>query len=101
MKLREDMMIRSDFQTQYESEVLEDTILDQERELIVLNDDYNTFDHVIETLVKVCKHSRVQAEQCTYIIHYRGKCTVKSGSFKELKPMHEGILEAGIGAIIK
>ena len=58
--------------------------------LVVFNDDVNTFDHVIETLIKVCKHERVQAEQCTWIIHYKGKCEVKKGSFEILKPMKDG-----------
>lgn len=69
-------------------------------DLIVFNDDFNTFAHVIETLVRVCKHTAEQAEQCTMIIHYRGKCAVKSGSFEFLKPMREAICEAGIDARI-
>ena len=68
--------------------------------LIVYNDDYNTFDHVIDTLIKVCKHSIEQAEQCTYLIHYKGKCAVKMGSKEDLKPMSEAICEAGIDARI-
>ncbi len=72
----------------------------EERELIVFNDDYNTFDHVIDTLIKVCEHSPEQAEQCTLIIHYKGKCTVKYGSYEFLKPMREGICDRGISAEI-
>jgi len=70
------------------------------RELIVFNDDFNTFDHVIKTLIRVCKHSTEQAEQCTWLIHFKGKCSVKSGSFDELKPMKDGICDAGIDAKI-
>lgn len=70
------------------------------RELVVFNDDFNTFDHVIKTLIRVCKHSAEQAEQCTWLIHHKGKCTVKSGSFEELKPFRDGICEAGIDAKI-
>ena len=81
-------------------EVLEDEDEDDPKYLIVFNDDYNTFDHVIQTLVKVCKHTYQQAEQCTWLIHYRGKCTVKTGSFRLLRPMREGICEAGIDARI-
>ncbi|EJF08052.1 ATP-dependent Clp protease adaptor ClpS [Pontibacter sp. BAB1700] len=55
--------------------------------LIVYNDDVNTFDHVIATLIKVCGHSAEQAEQCTLLIHYKGKCTVKVGSYEELAGM--------------
>jgi ATP-dependent Clp protease adaptor protein ClpS len=69
-------------------------------DLIVFNDDVNTFEHVISTLIKVCKHSPEQAEQCTLLIHYKGKCAVKSGTFDFLKPMRESICEAGIEARI-
>jgi len=79
-------------------EVLEEDI--DVRDLVVFNDDINTFDHVIKTLIRVCKHSTEQAEQCTWLIHYKGKCTVKSGSFDELKPFRDGICEAGIDAKI-
>lgn len=61
----------------------------EERELILYNDEVNTFDFVIETLIEVCKHDPEQAEQCTLIVHYNGKCAVKSGTFDELKPIHE------------
>ncbi|MGD1843072.1 MAG: ATP-dependent Clp protease adaptor ClpS [Thermonemataceae bacterium] len=88
----------------HDSEVLEDVetvITDQEeRELVVFNDDYNTFDHVIDTLIKICGHEPQQAEQCTWIIHYKGKCAVKHGSFEYLKPMREGICDRGISAEI-
>jgi ATP-dependent Clp protease adaptor protein ClpS len=69
-------------------------------ELVVFNDDVNTFDHVINTLIRVCKHSIEQAEQCTWLIHYKGKCTVKSGTFDYLKPYRDAICEAGIDAKI-
>ena len=69
-------------------------------DLVVFNDDINTFDHVIKTLVRVCKHTPEQAEQCTFLIHYKGKCSVKNGSFDDLKPMREAICEVGIDARI-
>ncbi|HYC87204.1 MAG TPA: ATP-dependent Clp protease adaptor ClpS [Chryseosolibacter sp.] len=69
-------------------------------DLIVFNDDVNTFDHVIDTLIRVCKHTTEQAEQCTMLIHYKGKCAVKSGTYDFLKPMREAICEAGIDARI-
>ena len=50
-------------------------------DLVVFNDDINTFEHVTRTLIKVCKHTQEQAEQCTMIIHYKGKCQVKNGTF--------------------
>ena len=80
-----------------ESEIDEGNLQD----LIVHNDNFNTFDHVINTLIKVCKHEVHQAEQCTYIIHFKGKCAVKKGDFKELKPMKEAINDAGISATIE
>jgi ATP-dependent Clp protease adaptor protein ClpS len=59
------------------------------RALLLYNDDYNTFAFVTESLIKVCDHDPVQAEQCTYLIHYTGKCAVKHGTFKKLKPLCE------------
>ncbi|ELR72614.1 hypothetical protein C900_00993 [Fulvivirga imtechensis AK7] len=77
-------------------DVLEDVA--DVKDLMVFNDDVNTFDHVIDTLIRVCKHSAEQAEQCAYIIHYKGKCSVKKGLLKILKPMKEAICDAGIDA---
>ena len=79
-------------------EVLEEDI--DVKDLVVFNDDFNTFEHVIKTLIKVCKHSPEQAEQCTLLIHFKGKCAVKNGLFEELKPMKDSICEAGIDAKI-
>jgi ATP-dependent Clp protease adaptor protein ClpS len=70
------------------------------KDLFVFNDDVNTFEHVIATLIRVCKHTPEQAEQCTWLIHYKGKCAVKNGSYEELKPMCEAICEVGIDARI-
>lgn len=69
-------------------------------DLVVFNDDVNTFDHVIDTLVRVCKHTLEQAEQCTLLIHYTGRCAVKSGTLEFLKPMRQAICDAGIDARI-
>jgi ATP-dependent Clp protease adaptor protein ClpS len=77
---------------------LEETV--DVNDLVVFNDDVNTFEHVIKTLIKVCKHTPEQAEQCTFLIHYKGKCAVRTGSFSELKPMCEAICEVGIDARI-
>lgn len=71
------------------------------KQIIVYNDDFNTFDFVIESLIKVCKHDPIQAEQCTYLIHYKGKCSIKKGSFEELEPMCTALLERGITAEIE
>jgi ATP-dependent Clp protease adaptor protein ClpS len=70
------------------------------KDLVVFNDDFNTFEHVIETLIRVCKHTLEQAEQCTLLIHHKGKCAVRTGSFEELDPMREAICEEGIDAKI-
>ena len=82
------------------SHVLEEIKDEDLKDLVVFNDDINTFEHVINTLIKVCKHSPEQAEQCTWIIHYKGKCCVRKGSILELKPMKETILDHGINAAV-
>mgnify|MGYP005831209293 CR=1 FL=1 len=69
--------------------------------LIVWNDEVNTFEWVIETLVEVCGHAQEQAEQCAYIIHFQGKYAVKEGFYEDLKPMCDAITERGIGATIE
>jgi ATP-dependent Clp protease adaptor protein ClpS len=81
-------------------DILEAIEITELKDLVVFNDDFNTFEHVIGTLIKVCKHSPEQAEQCTLLIHYKGKCAVKKGSYEELKPMREAITEVGIDAKI-
>jgi len=96
-------MNRLNMTYQFEEELdvlLEEAVDLDSSDLIVYNDDVNTFDHVANILVKVCKHSPEQAEQCTLIIHFKGKCAVKKGSVEELKPMCEAILDAGIQAAI-
>ncbi len=64
-------------------------LIEDNKSLILFNDDFNTFDFVIRSLVDVCKHDDVQAEQCAFIVHYKGKCAVKSDSFSNLKPMFD------------
>jgi len=81
-------------------DILEAIEITDVKDLVVFNDDFNTFDHVITTLIRVCRHSQEQAEQCTWIIHHKGKCTVKHGQLEELNPMREAICEAGIDAKI-
>jgi ATP-dependent Clp protease adaptor protein ClpS len=82
------------------AELLEVVEVTDVNDLVVFNDDFNTFDHVIKTLIRVCKHTIEQAEQCTWLIHYKGKCAVKTGTMDELKPMREAIVDAGIDARI-
>ena len=69
-------------------------------EIVLFNDEVNTFDHVIETLVHVCNHSYEQAEQCSLLVHYKGKCTVKTGVYDELEPQCSQLLKAGLSAEI-
>lgn len=80
-----------------------DVLVDAEEpySLVVWNDEVNTFEWVIETLMEVCGHSAEQAEQCAYIIHFQGKYAVKQGSYDELKPLCDAITERGIGATIE
>jgi ATP-dependent Clp protease adaptor protein ClpS len=69
--------------------------------LIVWNDEVNTFEWVIETLMEICGHSHEQAEQCAYIIHFRGKYAVKHGTYDDLKPKCDAITERGINATVE
>jgi ATP-dependent Clp protease adaptor protein ClpS len=71
-----------------------------EYQIVLFNDDVNTFDHVVETLIRVCNHTPEQAEQCSIIVHYKGKCTVKTGSYEELKPRCTQLLQADLSAEI-
>ncbi len=84
--------------------LLEDVLLEEEtvnqNEIVLFNDNVNTFDHVIETLINVCEHTPEQAEQCSLIVHYNGKCTVKTGEYSYLKPKCTQLLEAGLSAEI-
>jgi ATP-dependent Clp protease adaptor protein ClpS len=71
-----------------------------EREIILYNDDVNTFDYVIDSLVEICNHEAHQAEQCALIVHYTGKCSVKKGTYKRLKPLCTSLLDRGLTAEI-
>ena len=77
-----------------------DALLEDTYQLVVFNDDVNTFDHVIEVLVKYCDHQVIQAEQCAYIVHYNGKCIVKKGDMDTLKPIRVALTDAGLSAKI-
>lgn len=76
-------------------------VLSSNYEIILFNDDVNTFDHVIDTLMAVCKHEPLQAEQCALLVHYTGKCAVKTGSYKELEPLCSKLLQADLSAEIQ
>lgn len=84
--------------------ISEELLLEEEtvnlNEIVVFNDDVNTFDHVINTLINVCDHEPVQAEQCAMIVHHNGKCTVKTGEYSDLEPRCSKLLQAGLSAEI-
>ena len=69
-------------------------------EIILFNDDIHTFDYVIDSLIEICEHTLEQAEQCTYLVHYKGKCAVKTGEYDELKPRCTRLLQKGLSAEI-
>jgi ATP-dependent Clp protease adaptor protein ClpS len=71
-----------------------------DKQLILYDDPYNTFEFVIQSLIKVCKHDSIQAEQCTFLVHHTGKCSVKKGSYEALKPLCTALLEKGLTAEI-
>ena len=87
--------------TAYQEDVEVLTDLEDPCQLIVWNDEVNTFEWVIETLMEVCGHSYEQAEQCSYIIHFRGKYAVKHGSLDDLVPLRDAITDRGIGATVE
>ena len=89
----------SQVETELEELIVEKVV--EQKDLIVFNDDFNTFDHVINSLVKVCRHNPIQAEQCTHLIHYKGRCQVKRGEYQKLEPMCTALLDRGITAEIQ
>lgn len=81
-------------------EYLVDTLEQNLNEIVLFNDDVNTFDYVIDTLIYACDHTPEQAEQCSILVHYKGKCTVKTGTYEDLEPRCTMLLEAGLSAEI-
>lgn len=72
-----------------------------EKFLVLHNDEEHSFDYVIESLIEICDHSPEQAEQCTYIVHYKGKCDVKKGAGSYLRPFRTALVEKGLKATIE
>jgi ATP-dependent Clp protease adaptor protein ClpS len=93
--------LNDDTSTRVEEDVDILTAVDEPYQLIVWNDEVNTFEWVIETLVDVCGHSVEQAEQCAMIIHVKGKYAVKRGEYETLKPLCDAITDRGIGATVE
>ena len=87
--------------TEEEELVLVETKEAEEKRLVLFNDEVNTFDFVINSLIDVCKHEIMQAEQCTLIVHYNGKCAVKNGEYDILEPMCSALLDRGLTAEIQ
>ncbi len=79
----------------------QDDLVRKPDQLILYNDEVNSFDFVIETMIEVCQHDHLQAEQCAWVAHYKGKCPVKSGDFFELKPMHDEMSNRGLTVSIE
>ena len=83
-----------------QEEVLVEEQLENNHEIVLYNDDINTFDHVINSLVRICRHTSEQAEQCAILVHYKGQCTVKTGELPKLKPQGASLQDAGLSAVI-
>ena len=89
-----------EFQAKTKEKLLIKEEVVKQNEIVLFNDDVNTFDHVIDTLIDACDHMPEQAEQCAILVHYKGKCTVKTGSYDDLKPRCSKLLQAGLSAEI-
>jgi len=91
------------YNTQWQQQEEDDLLLDVlgGYAIILYNDDVNTFDHVINCLVQYCDHDPIQAEQCSLIVHYKGKCEVMHGGTSELKPVCEALCDKGLSAVIE
>ncbi len=98
--LYENLICSSQPKVNPEDDIQQITQTKREHELVLYNDDVNTFDHVINTLITVCSHTIMQAQQCAYIVHFSGKCIVKTGSISDLEPRCISLSEAGLSAEI-
>jgi ATP-dependent Clp protease adaptor protein ClpS len=78
-----------------------DTEKEKMRFLVLHNDDYHTFEYVIESLIKVCGHDTVQAEQCTYVVHFKGSCDILKGEFKQLMPYYRAMAQRELTVTIE
>lgn len=76
-------------------------ILSKPYVLVLHNDDYNSFDHVINCLMKFCGHDQEQATQCSFIVHHNGMCDVKYGDFDTISEMKEKLVNAGLSATME
>jgi ATP-dependent Clp protease adaptor protein ClpS len=81
-------------------ETAQNVLRSSNRHLVLYNDDVNSFDYVISCLVEVCEHDFIQAEQCAFITHFKGKCDIKKGDYKSLKPMKQNLVDKGLRVTI-
>ncbi|HCY46528.1 MAG: ATP-dependent Clp protease adaptor ClpS [Flavobacteriales bacterium] len=93
------MKITNSTHTQEDSDVLVEEAVSNK--IVLFNDEVNSFDFVIEALIKVCGHEAIQAEQCTILVHFKGRCTVKEGDYDDLEPMCTALLDRGLTAEIQ
>ena len=84
-----------------QEDVLSEVSLDGDWHVVLYNDNHNTFDHVIDCLISTCGHDALQAEQCAMIVHFKGKCNVKSGSYDELAPIYQSLAEKDLTVELK
>ena len=89
------------FKHQEEEEILVLEEVQNLSSIVLYNDDVNTFEHVIDSLVEICEHNLLQAEQCAYLVHYKGKCAIKAGTFEALEPLCTALLDRGLSAKIE
>ena len=82
-------------------EVLVEEAVGMNNEIVLYNDDVNTFDHVIDTLIRVCNHTSEQAEQCAILVHYKGKCDVLKGTKDYLEQHKAGLAQRGLTVTIE
>lgn len=99
IKINTKNFFNSNTETEYEEDVL--TLTEETKKIILYNDEVNSFEFVIETLIDVCEHEPEQATQCAYIVHYKGKCDVKNGEYDKLKPICSELLRRGLSAEIE
>ena len=99
IKINTKNFFNSNTQTEYEEDVL--TLTEETKKIILYNDEVNSFEFVIETLIDVCEHEPEQATQCTYIVHYKCKCDVKNGEYDKLKPICSELLRRWLSAEIE
>lgn len=90
-----------DMDTQSDILIAPEKVEIDDKQIILYNDDFNTFNFVIETLIKICNHTAIQAEQCAYLVHHIGKCSVKKGAYEKLEVICTALLERGLTAEIE